>query len=460
MPGRSRSRLAALRQALRRDLFPAAPAGGRRAGRGEWALLAVSVLALLAVLQLARPGFGGSLETLWAEDGPILLQGAFERGFIDALLTPYAGYLILVPRLIGEAGAAVPLREAAAAIAISSALVVALCGLVVWVAAAGQIRNPYLRGTLVALTVLSPVASLESIAAGSYVLWYMLFASFWVLLWKPKTTGAAALGGLFVLLTGLSTPGVWFFAPLAALLLIAAEDRRDGAILAGYAVGAAIQVPVLASNNEAAVDPQWTNDIWTAFLQRVLDGSVFGEELGGVGWEHLGWALLAALLLAAALALAFVAARSSARVRAFAAIAVGTSLLMFVASTYQRAVGSQMMWPAGVHFGNGGRYAIVPALLLASAALVAIDRWPRPLPGPRQLPWVGGVAVALAALAIVTSFSVGETAVRGATPWDEAIDEAAAACRSEDAETAPVSISPPGYALFVSCRTLSDAGQR
>lgn len=451
--------LAALRQQLRRDLFPAPPADGRRTSRSKLALLAVFLLALGVVAQLARLGLGNALESLWAEDGSILLQGAFEHGFLDALLTPYAGYLILVPRLIGEVGTAVPLRDAAAAMVIASALVAALSGLVVWVAAAGHVRNSYLRGTLVALTVLSPVASLESIGAGSYVLWYMLFASFWVLLWTPRTTGGSVLGGLFVLATGLSTPGVWFFAPVAALRLLAARDRRDGAILAGYTIGAAVQVPVLASNGENAVSPQWTNDIWTSYLQRVLDGGVLGERLGGFGWEQLGWGLLIALVLAALVALAWVARRSSLQVRAFTALAVGTSLLMFVASVYQRAVGAQVMWPPDVYFGNAGRYAIVPALLLASAALVAIDRWPRPLPGPRQLPWVGLAAVALVALAIVSSFHVADPAVRGTPHWSEAVDSAIADCRREGNETAPVNTSPPGYALFVSCETLSDAGR-
>lgn len=459
MPEESTTRLAAFRQTIRHGLFLAPPAQQRRVGRGELALVAVSAIALAVVLQLARIGLENAVDSLWAEDGPILLQGAFEKGFVEALAFPYAGYLILIPRLIAEIGAAVPLRDAAAAMAIASALVVAVCGLVVWVAAAGHVRNPYLRGALVALTVLSPVASLESIAAGSYVLWYMLFASFWVLLWTPRTTGGAVLGGLFVLLTGLSTPGLWFFAPLAALRLLAAADRRDVAILAGYAIGAAVQVPVLASNSETAVDPVWSADIWTSYLQRVLDGGLLGESLGGIAWEALGWVLLIALLVAALVALVFVARRSSTQVRAFTAVAVGTSLLMFVASAYQRAVGTQMMWPADTHFGNAGRYAIVPALLLASAALVAIDRWPRPLPGPRQLPWAGLAAVVLAAVAIGSSFYVGDTAVRGTPRWPEAIDAAAADCRNEDIEDAPVATSPPGYGLYVSCQSLSDASR-
>ncbi len=342
---------------------------------------------------------------------------------------------------------------------IASALVVAVSGLVVWIAAAGHIRNPYLRGTLVALTVLSPVASLESIGAGSYVLWYMLFASFWVLLWTPRTTAGAALGGLFVLATGLSTPGLWFFAPVAGLRLLTAKGRRDWAILTGYAIGTAVQVPVLAGNNESAAEPQWTADIWTSYLQRVLDGGVFGESLGGVGWETFGWALLIVLGLAAIAAIAFVSRRSSIQVRAFTAVAVGTSLLMFVASAYQRAVGTQMMWPADTHFGNAGRYALVPALLLASAALVAIDRWPRPLPGPRKLPWVGVAAIAVATLAIASSFYVGDAAVRGTPRWPNAIETAAAACRKEDVEDAAVETSPPGFGLYVSCQSLSEASK-
>jgi hypothetical protein len=460
MPEHSRARFAAFRQATRRYLFLAPPEVERRGGRARPALFAALALVALAALQLARPGPMIGIDSLWAEDGPILLERAFHGGFLETLFLPYSGYLILAPRLIGEVGGAVPLRDAAAAIAIASALVVALSGLVVWVAAAGHIRDPYLRAALVALTVLSPVASLESVADGSYVLWYMLFACFWVLLWRPRAVAGAALGGAFVLLTGLSTPGLWFFAPLAALRLLAARDRRDGLILAGYAIGAAVQVPILASNNEAAVEPQWTNDIGVSYLQRVLDGGVFGERLGGIGWDVFGWALLAVLALAALVALVFVARRSSPQVRSFAALAVGTSGLMFVASAYQRAVGTQMMWPAGTHFGDAGRYAIVPALLLASTALVAIDRWPRPLPGPRgRFSWAGLVALGLVALAIGSSFYVGDPATRGTPRWTEALDDAAASCRSEDLEEVGVPISPPGFGLFVSCEKLSDAGR-
>ena len=47
-------------------------------------------------------------------------------------------------------------------------------------------------------------------------------------------------------------------------------------MLAGYWAGALAQVPVLLFNKEEAVTPLWSHDIWTAYLQRVVDGAFLG----------------------------------------------------------------------------------------------------------------------------------------------------------------------------------------
>ncbi len=455
MQERPANAIAQLRSRLDRDLFLAAPQDKTRLGRGEVALLLLSLLALATILQLLRMGPSEALDSLWAEDGQIFLQEALSKGFWDAVLSPYAGYLVLAPRLIGEVGGLVPLRDAAAAMAIASACVVALSGLVVWLAAAAHIRDPYLRGTLVALTILAPVAGLESIVSASYVLWYMLFASFWVLLWRPATASAAALAALFLLATGLSTPGLWFFAPLAALRALAVRDRRDLTIVGAYAVGAAVQVPVIASNSETAVDPVWTNEIWTAYVQRVVDGAAFGERLGGAAWEQLGWAFLALLLVAVTVGLAIGLKRSDSSARWLAAIAIPTSLLMFVASAYQRAVGAQMIWPGGVHFGNGGRYAIVPALLLVSVALALVDRAPRRQSDSGRPPLAVLTTIAVLLVGLAIAFDVRDPAARGTPAWGEELDRAALACEAEALAAARVATSPPGFGVIVPCREVS-----
>jgi hypothetical protein len=443
-----------LRTRLGNSLFPDAPREPPVSKAG-CLLIVLGLLALAIFLQLLRVGWSVSLNSLWAEDGPIFLQGGLTHGFGQTLFTPYSKYLVLVQRLIGEVASLVPLRDAPAAVSILSAGVVALSGLVVWHASAGHIRSPYLRGTLVALTILAPVAGLESIDSASYVSWYMLFATFWLLLWRPPTMRATALAALFILTTALSNPGVWFFIPLAALRAVAARDRRDVAIVAAFGVGAAIQIPVLALSSEQAVEPLWTGDIWTVYLQRVLDGAAFGLRLGGEAWSHLGWPFLIALMVCAVAGLAVGIKRSAPPARYLAAVAIPTSLAMFVVSLYQRAVGTQMIWPAHAYNGNGGRYAIVPALLLASVALVLIDNASRKHPGPSGRPWASMAAVALAVLAIAGSFDVEEIAGRGAPSWKAALKSAATACATEHLAEAAIPTSPPGFGVQIPCEQIA-----
>lgn len=443
-----------LRARLNESLFLPAPEPAHRLGRWETALVVVAFLVLAIVLQLLRVGPSEALDSIWAEDGVIFLQEARINDLLTNLFDPYAGYLVLVPRMIGEIGAAVPLRDAAAAITISAALVTALCGLAVWYASAGLVRSPILRGTLVALAVLAPTASLETVASGSYVLWYMLFATFWLLLWRPASAAGTWLGAALILLTGLSTPGVWFFAPLALLRAISARDRRDAMIVGAWALGAVAQLPVIALNDEPQIDPQWSHEIWTAYLQRVLDGAVLGEALGGEAWELLGWALLIGLAVAAVAALLACLLRSPIGVRVFVALAVLTSLVMFVFSVYQRAVGAQMAWPPDIHFGNAGRYALVPALLLASALIVAVDAHVRRRAGSQRGTWAA-IAVAGALLVgLVGSFDLSEPKYRGEPPWGESLDAAGEACVSENLEAAPVPTSPPPFGVLLPCTDL------
>jgi len=451
------AKLQALRAHLDDSLFPAVRQRASTLRRWEALVLVGGLLALVVVLQLARLGWSASLGSLWAEDGPIYMQEALTQDFWHAIVSTYATYLVLVPRLIAEAASLAPLREVPAAVSILSALVVGLSGLAVWIASAAHIPNPYLRGALVALTVLSPVAGLESIDSAAYVPWYMLFASFWLLLWRPATRRGAALGGLFILLTGLSTPGLWFFAPLAGLRALAVRGGRDLILVGSYAVGAAVQIPVLAFNDETAVEPLWTSDIWTTFLQRIVDGAPLGLRLGGEAWSYLGWPFLVVLTIAAVAALAVGFKRAARGARYLAAIAIPTSLAMFVVSLYQRAVGTQMVWPEGIWNASGGRYSIVPALLLVSAALVLLESAQRERSAaPRRLPWPSLAALAILVVAIGTSFYARDLAVRGTPPWDAAVDQAEAICASGEAEAA-LPTSPPGFGMQLPCDQISSA---
>ena len=112
-----------------------------------------------------------------------------------------------------------------------------------------------------------------------------------------------------------------------------------------------------------------------------------------------------------------------------------------------------MIWLRPKHFGGaGGRYAIVPAMLLLSAALVIVDGAER-----RRLPfsrWLAISSVALLALGIAISFDVANKPARGTPSWSESLKTAGAACQAEGGPEALVAISPPGLGLYVSCGEL------
>ena len=451
---RAMDRLKALRANLGRSLFPESRAAVIGLGKGEAALLIAGLLVLAIVAQLARIGWTGSLDSLWAEDGAIFLPGALTESFGHAIGSEYSGYLVLVPRLIGEAASALPLRDAPAVFSILSAALVALSGLVVWHASAGHIASPWLRGALALATVLTPVGGQETIDSASYVSWSMLVATFWLLIWRPRSQSAAIAGGLFILLTALSNPGVWFFVPLALLRALAARDRRDWTLLAAFFAGAVVQAVVAAGSSYDAIEPLWTADIWAVLLQRVVDGTAFGLRLGGVAWAHLGWPFLIVLTVGAVAGLALGLRHAGAGARYLAAVAVPTALVMFVVSIYQRAVATPMLWPAGGHNGAAGRYAIVPVMLLLGVAMALIDSRERRREAPGRRPRLVLAATALVVVSVAISFPAWNTDVRGTPTWSSALNAAAASCAGEELANVAVPISPPGFGAQLSCAAI------
>lgn len=437
------------RRFLDRNLFaePApAPTGPARWNRGG---LIAALLALAVVLQLVRLGWTGSLDALWAEDGPVFLQSALTQGFFHTVGTEYSGYLVVVPRLIAELATVVPLKDAAAAVSILSAFVVALSGLVVWYAAGGHVRNPYLRGTLVLMTVLTPVGGLETIDSASYVSWAMLFAVFWILLWRPRTLAGAIGGGLFTAAAILSNPGAWFLLPLALLRAVAVRDRRDATVVGAYFGASLVQLVTMTRSSYEPIEPVWTGKIWEVLLQRVVDGAAFGLRLGGHAWELLGWPFLVVLTIAMVTAFALGLRDADGRARAFVAVALPTAVVMFVISIYQRAVALPMLWPSGSYGGQAGRYAVVPVMLVVSAAMVVVERQRQRGSAPPRA-WLPLALMALLLVSTGASFVAADTAARGTPSWETALDGAAAHCR-EGAGDATIPTSPPGFEMVLPC---------
>jgi hypothetical protein len=444
-----------VRATIGRELFPTPPPAEAWLSQTRRALLLCGLVALGTALVLLRLG-PGVFERIWAEDGPIYLFGALGHNFWSAIFKPYAGYLVVAPRLAGAvAGSIVPLQWAATTFAVLAALLNAASGVAVWFGSAGQVPDRRLRAALVVAVVLAAASGQETLDSAAYAPWFMLCGTFWLLFLRPRTWWGAGAASGFVLLTALSTPGVWFFLPVALLRAISGPSRKAWLVLAGFAAGAVAQVPVvLAQQQEPSL---YAGRIWSSYLQRVLDGGLLGQRLGANLWEHLGWGFL--ILLAVLVIAGFVVClrRAPLGARWFALIAVATSLVMYVVSVYQRGIVDSIFWPGGESSALASRYVVVPAALLLSAAVVAVQGALRGERGRVLSPrWRGRVVWGtVAALVFVVAVSFDQSySAEGVPRWRDALTETADKCLAEGAVVIGIPTEPKPFGVLIRCEEL------
>lgn len=119
-------------------------------------LVLLAWVAVASALQLVRAPGLPAWRVLWAEDGTIFLQQSLDRSFPHMLGTTYAGYLHVVPRLLTEPAALLPLGDAATVLAVGSAIVASLLAAYMWVASASVFETRRARGLLVLLFLFAP----------------------------------------------------------------------------------------------------------------------------------------------------------------------------------------------------------------------------------------------------------------------------------------------------------------
>jgi hypothetical protein len=283
-------------RAVLADLFPAPAEPAPRAGLARWAFLLaqVAVVALGALVMLARIGGRPAWDSVWAEDPGIYLPGALAHPW--DLLQSYGGYLQLVPRLIGQLAALLPLRYASVAFAVGGALVASACGLFAYHASAGHVSSRWLRALLGLSVVLLPVAPLEIADNGVNSIWYLLIALFWAALWRPRTRAGAAVAAVVAFAAAASSSLAFLFVPLLAARAIVVPRRlREHAATAGWALGCLLQVLAILTSHLSRLRPHDPVNAVLYYAHEVL--------LPALGW-HLSWHLRDGLGLTGATALA------------------------------------------------------------------------------------------------------------------------------------------------------------
>jgi hypothetical protein len=369
-------------RAVLADLFPAPPEPERRTGLARWAFpfVQVVVVALGALVMLARIGGRPGLYRVYAEDPGIYLPQALAHPW--HLLQSYGGYLQVVPRLIGQIAALVPIRDASVAFAVGGALVASACGLFAYHASAGQVSSRWLRGMLGLSVLLLPVAQLEIADNGVNSIWYLLVALFWAALWRPRTRAGTAVAAVVAFAAAASSSLAFLFVPLfAARVIVVPRRLREHGATVGWAVGCLMQILVILTSHLSRFHPRNPVNAVLYYAHEVL--------LPALGW-HLSWHLRAILGLNGATALVggFIAlvlvvalATQDWRCKVFVITAMVTGLV-FTAFTSAFAWAGPTL-PVTIRVENGARYSTVPILLLDAALIVAADAyarrwWPRP----------------------------------------------------------------------------------
>lgn len=314
----------------------------------RWVPIAAVLLALRKPWALHTP-------QLWAEDGSIFLQQDDEIG-LRAILTPYNGYLHLLPRLI----AAVASRTVDVAWwpAVYNGLAFAITVGVFARLASARIALPHKPWLMLALplTVCSAepiinVTNLQSVTP--LLLLLQLFAA-------PATgAGQRVVDVSLLLLAGLNGPFAILFAPLFAWR--AWRDRGADTALAVAAVAAcaAVQGALVARAGVAlhtASGPLNPDGFFAVVGARLVSWPLFGPAAVR-GWPAAVHATLA-LVVIGALVWRSVCATEG---RAWRTI-VALVLAWLLAAGLSRA--RTDLWSA-TDMANGDRYFFLPRALLA-----------------------------------------------------------------------------------------------
>ena len=411
-------------------------------------VLAVFVATLVLTLFRVPPG---SWNILWAEDGAVFVTGAF-GGDPWVFAQTYVGYLHIVPRaLTALSVAVVGVQWVPLAMAILAALTVAATATAVFCFAKTRLTSTWVCVLLAVQVAILPIAGGEVALSVANLHWYLMVGAFWAAIVTPASRWLTVVQCVIVAAAVLSDPlGALLVFPLALARVIAVRPFSGRRHAVTWAFLGASVIQGLASvaatflrdeRNGSSFLPSFA-EFSGAYSGRVVLNSFVGPTGTTALVESLGTVALVVAFVVAAAIVGTVAWRDPERrwlVVALAAASVCFSIVVFC-----------LKWEGlvGVPYGAlapGGRYLVVPVLLLFSAYAVAADSFSQLL-APRRLALVP--ILALAAIVVipgVVDYRIAD--VRAEAPsWQSALDTAADLCTANpDQPYAAVTIAPTWF---------------
>jgi hypothetical protein len=310
----------------------------------------------------------------WGEDANIFWQGEHDHG-VHSLLTPYAGYIHVIPRLAAMALSPLSLADSFRAYemtAVVLALVMmspVLSSRLAWLLPSRAIRAIAFLALCIVPGVWESYGNLANLIFFAAIPLVLLALSD-----DPSTTAGRVAEIAALVLLGLSGPECALVLPLFAYRLWRCRSRWSGAVLVVVAATASIQYAIYyhSGRGKAAPDTGTTITVAHLLFERVVGALLVGDFTTQVDFtkNHLFVATavwLAALAVAAAIALRL------------AAGAIGAMVILgYAPAAY--VYGSATYGPPDIE-----RHLMMPRDLLVLAAVavvgVTVPRLRRHRPG-------------------------------------------------------------------------------
>ncbi|MCS5734897.1 hypothetical protein [Herbiconiux daphne] len=396
---------------------------------------------------------------LWSEDGNQFLAGAFHADYLTNLFTPYAGYMHFLPRTAAQiVEGVVPTGYLGLGMNLAGAAVWSAAALAAFVFTRDRVQVP-LRALLWILVLIVPIGSMEVATNTSNSHWFLMFGLFMALSARSGGVARTVFAAALVAAAVMSDPLALAFLPLVVARALALPRLRENIVSIAFVAAGVVQVLVALGTERDRGEPQLQPGPMAAtYLVRVVWGDLVGQVDGTRLYAELGRQPVVFLAAAAMVVLAALIALRWRR-SGLAAVALAGSLGFY-------AVTAVLTWASlgrqepGVEVFLGGRYLVVPSLLLIVAIVATVSMW---LPGPeaRGARRVVRIVVAL----VVAAALIAPGILNYRTPDNKAgvpelstsVPGFRAACEARPHSSVDVPIAPPGFTFSVPCeRILAD----
>jgi hypothetical protein len=439
--------------------FPAEPRVSARRTRGEVlrrAALTTGLLALATIAQLLRQRGHPAWDTVFADDGTGFLTEPWRHSTILLLGKSYAGYLIVLPRILAAPLAILPRSWAAAYLAVVGAVVIALLGWFVAKAAQGLVRRPALCWLLGVALVFAPAMGRETINEISELQFPLVFAAFWAIISVQRSRRMTVSRAAVAFLACTTSPLALLYLPLAAIVAWCRRTRSDLVVTAALGTGGLLQLITLAVvPTPRPLGARTLSGLPRVYLQRVLESWVVGD-----GWlrtavlEHRH--TLAIVTVLAVAALVVVLAASARRDQwLWAAIAFVSSGAILAVSTWARGLMPLFQAIDAIAGYDGARYFLVPFWLFLSGLVLLAGGAPRRIPRPAAI--LVGACRAFLILQFVVLAAVGfrlSNARSTGPSYAAELRSAQAQCARRRSSRPVLTFSPPAFYVIVRCDEL------